>query len=84
MRGPCPAVPVVMTVNELVVRAGVEQLQLRVLVDRPERAERRRALAVLAEALGPELHEPAREALEPVGIRPSARRYSCPSLRPQC
>ena len=54
--------------EQLVARAGDEQLQLAVLVDRPERADRRRALAVLAEALGPELHVPAREALEPVGI----------------
>ena len=54
--------------EQLVARSGDEQLQLRVLVDRPECAERRRAPARLAEALGPELHIPAREAFEPIGI----------------
>ena len=45
--------------EQLVARPRDEQLQLRMLVDRPERAERRRAAAPLAEAFGPELHEPA-------------------------
>src|SRR5216684_8208823 len=54
--------------KELVARPGDEELELAVLVDRPERADRRRALAVLAEALGPQLHVPARAALEPVGV----------------
>src|SRR5262245_17296979 len=39
--------------KELVARAGDEQLQLAVLIDRPERRQRRGALAVLAEALRP-------------------------------
>ena len=54
--------------EQLVARAGDEELKLAVLVDRAERGERRRALAVLAEAFGPELHVPAGEALQPVGI----------------
>ena len=54
--------------EQLVLRPGEIELLLRVLVDRPDRRDRLRALAVLAEALGPELHPPAREALEPVGI----------------
>ena len=37
--------------EKLVARAGNEQLQLAVLIDRPERRERRGAFAVLAEAL---------------------------------
>src|SRR5882672_2173307 len=40
-------------VEQLVARAGEIELQLAVLVDRPERRNRRGALAVLAEALGP-------------------------------
>ena len=54
--------------EQLVARAGDEELELAVLVDRPERRDRRRALAVLAEAFGPQLHIPAGEALEPIGI----------------
>ena len=54
--------------KQLVARPGDEQLHLAVLIDRSERGERRRPLAVLAEALGPELHIPMREAFEPVGI----------------
>ncbi len=57
--GPCRAVSTVITVNELVARAREEELLLAVLIDRPERCDRRGALAVLAEALGPELHIPA-------------------------
>ena len=39
--------------KQLVARTGDEQLQLRMLVDRPERTERSCAFAVLAEAFGP-------------------------------
>src|ERR1700742_3315358 len=42
--------------EQLVARAADEELQLAVLVDRPERRDRRGALALLAKALGPELH----------------------------
>ncbi len=54
--------------EQLVARSGEVKLQLAVLVDGAERRDRRRALAVLAEAFGPELHPPFGEALEPVGI----------------
>ena len=63
--------------EQLVARAGDVELQLAVLVDRAERADRRRALAVLAEAFGPELHVPAGEALQPVGIGHHHRDRSC-------
>ena len=52
--------------EQLVTRPGDEELELAVLVDRPDGAYRGRALAVLAETLGPELDVPARKALEPV------------------
>ena len=54
--------------DQLVAGTRDEELQLAVLVNRSERGHRRGALAVLAQALGPELHVPAREAFEPVGI----------------
>src|SRR5262245_42188367 len=52
--------------DQLVARAGDVELQLAMLVNRPERGDGRGALAVLAQALGPQLHVPAREAFEPV------------------
>src|SRR5262245_771043 len=54
--------------EELVARAGNEQLQLAVLIDRPERRERRSPLTILAEALGPKLHVPMGQPLQPVAI----------------
>ena len=66
MRGPAPCGVDGDHREQLVARAADEQLHLAVLVDRAERRERRGALAVLAEAFGPELHVPMREALEPV------------------
>src|SRR5215468_3203211 len=54
--------------EELVAGTGEIELQLAVLVDRSKRRDRGGALAVLAETLGPQLHVPAREALEPVRI----------------
>ena len=54
--------------EQLVARTADEQLHLAVLIDRPERGNRRRALAVLAKAFGPQLHVPMREALKPVAI----------------
>ena len=54
--------------EELVVRAGEVELQLAVLIDRADGGDGLRAFAVLAQAFGPELHPPAGEALEPVGI----------------
>ena len=80
MRGPLPAGAGGDDGEQLVARAGDEELQLAVLIDRAERGDRRRALAVLAEALGPELHVPAREALEPVGIGHQDRDRSCRAL----
>ena len=51
------------------LRRAVEiELELAVLVDRAERRDRRRPLAVLAEALAPELHIPGGEARQPVAI----------------
>src|SRR5262245_32398863 len=44
--------------DQLVARAGDVELQLAMLIDRSERGDGRRALAVLAQALGPELHVP--------------------------
>src|SRR6185295_5944331 len=41
--------------KQLVARTGDEKLELRMLVDGPERADRCGPLSVLAEALGPEL-----------------------------
>src|SRR4051794_6946300 len=54
--------------KQLVARSCYEKLKLRVLVARSERAKRRRAPAVLAEALGPQLNVPTAETLEPVRI----------------
>ena len=51
------------------LRRAVEiELKLAVLVDRAERRDRRRPLAVLAEALAPELHVPGGEARQAVAI----------------
>ena len=50
-----------------------EHLQLAVLVDRTERADRRRTLAVLAEALPPQLPPPRMKRRKPVGIGPEHR-----------
>src|SRR5436190_2073127 len=47
---------------------GSTPSRLAVLIDGAQRRHRRRALALLAEAFGPELHPPFGEALEPVGI----------------
>ncbi len=58
MRGPRPAGDGGDDREQLVARAGDVELKLAVLIDRAERADRRRALAVLAEAFGPELHVP--------------------------
>jgi hypothetical protein len=55
--------------EHLVARAGEVELQLAVLVDRAERANRRRALSVLAQALGPELAVPQAEPGQPVDVR---------------
>ena len=68
MRGPRPAAPVVMTVNSLSRGPAMKSCSWLCWSTGPARGDRRRALAVLAEAFGPELHVPAREALEPVGI----------------
>ena len=68
MRGPAPGSPNGHDREQLVARAGDEKLQLAMLVDRAKRTDRRRAFATLAKAFRPELHIPAGEALEPVGI----------------
>ena len=45
------------------MRRAVEiELELAVLIDRTERRDRRRPLALLAEALAPKLHIPGGEA----------------------
>src|SRR5262245_21031944 len=44
----------------LVARPADEQLQLAVLIDRPQRRNRRGPLAIFAKAFGPELHVPVR------------------------
>src|SRR5262245_24859537 len=49
-------------------RAVETELKLAVLINRTERCDRRRSLAVLAEALAPELHIPGGEAREPIAI----------------
>ena len=54
--------------EQLVARTRDVELQLAVLVNRSERADRRRALAALAEALGPELHIPLGEERQPIRI----------------
>ena len=68
MRGPRPAAPMVMTVNSLSRGPAMKSWSWLCWSTGPSARDRRRALAVLAEALGPELHVPAREAFEPVGI----------------
>ena len=55
--------------DEVLRRAVEIELELAVLVDRAKRRDRRGALAVLAEALAPELHIPGGEARQAVGIR---------------
>ncbi|MNC97825.1 hypothetical protein D3C83_156120 [compost metagenome] len=54
--------------EKLIARPGDEQLQLAVLIDGPERCNRRGPLAVLAEALRPKLHVPMRQALQAIAI----------------
>src|SRR6185312_7657853 len=54
--------------EQLVARAGEIKLHLAVLIDRAERADRRRALAVFPQAFRPELDVPMRKAFEAVGI----------------
>ena len=54
--------------REDLARAVHEELELTVLVERPERGDRARPLALLAEAFGPQLHVPVREAGEAVGV----------------
>ena len=54
--------------EQLVARARDIELELAVLVDRPDCANRRCAFAVLAEAFGPELNISAGEAFELVRI----------------
>src|SRR3954470_14846093 len=54
--------------EELVARAGDVELKLAVLVNGAEGADRRGAFAIFAEALGPELHIPFGEHLQPVGV----------------
>src|SRR4030065_533965 len=48
--------------KQFVARPAEIELHLAVLVDRPERRHRRGAPAVLAAALGPQLHVPTRAA----------------------
>jgi uncharacterized membrane-anchored protein len=52
----------------MLARTVHEQLQLAVLIERTETGDRRRALALLAQALRPQLHEPGGKAAETVGI----------------
>src|SRR3546814_2463874 len=47
--------------EQLIVRAVEIELQLAVLVERAHRVDRRGAVAVLSQALGPELAEPGAE-----------------------
>src|SRR5512143_2652278 len=54
--------------DEVLRRAVEIELELAVLVDGPERGDRRRPLASLAEALAPELHIPGGEAGQAVAI----------------
>src|SRR4029078_9865925 len=54
--------------EKLVTRPGYEQLQLAVLIYPSERGNRRGPVAVLAEALRPQLHVPMRQALQAVAI----------------
>ena len=66
--GPRPSQAVADHGDEVLGRAVEIKLELAVLIDRAERRDGRGALAVLAEALAPELHVPGGEARETVGI----------------
>ena len=66
--------------EQRIARPVAEQLQLAVLVHRSQHRHRRRTLAVLAQALGPELPPPAAEHRQLVGIRPKNGRGE-PALR---
>src|SRR3712207_9346732 len=61
--------------KELVVGAREVELELAVLVDRPDGGHRLGALAVLADALGPELHPPAGERSEEHTSELQSRQY---------
>jgi hypothetical protein len=54
--------------EQLVTRAGDEELKLAVLVDRAERCDGCRTGALLAETFRPQLHVPAGEAFQPIRI----------------
>ena len=53
----------------MLARAIHEKLELAVLIERAKATDRRRAFAVLAEALSPQLHEPIAETAKPIRIR---------------
>src|SRR5690606_30297713 len=55
--------------DHVLARAIHEKLKLTVLIDWAETGDRRRALAILAQALGPQLDVPMGEAADAVGIR---------------
>ena len=73
-RRPRPADGARTTRDQVLARPVHEELQLAVLVDAAETGDGRGALAVLAEALGPQLREPMREAR-----RAGRRRASSPA-----
>src|SRR6185312_910275 len=54
--------------DEVLRRAVEIELKLAVLIDRTKCRDRRRPLALLAEALAPELHVPGGEARKPIAI----------------
>ncbi len=73
MRGPAASAILADHGDEMLRRAVEIELELAVLIDGAERRDRRRPLAVLAEALAPELHIPGGEAREPVADRAASR-----------
>ena len=68
MRGPTALALLANDGDEMLRRAVEIELKLAVLIDRAKRRDRRRPLAVLAEALAPELHVPGGETRQAVAV----------------
>ena len=70
MRGPGAGARLTDHGDQVLRRAVEIKLELAVLIDGAEGRDRRRALALFAEALAPELHIPGGEARQAVAVRP--------------